>query len=1120
MKRKRKSVDTDQPHKHRRLEVDSTLSTRLLAQYYPHVSTLRTYLCSKLSGSKKRARTVAQYGRDANRAAHVRAANYDVLVTRLLDTTLVGEFQPTDEVDVNSVERDIVTYTQQVGEDSTTEISPTQGAFQQAEIVSFVLWKLFSKPRNHRRVSHLLCRGYQRSATASDGVALIPVPSIPGVVSNGQKSYSDTLRQPPWNALPALLGRKAESVISNMLIDCGIFVPVGKTSNLLQLSGVPMSELKALRLNKPRAALNAQSANSKSPATLSSRRGLSEIRFVRHRMFYARTATTSKGQPRMGLSHGHVLNRLRDISDEAQTLHCTKYMFPRQFGLHNVFDSRTDPLETAQPFNDYTLRDREIATAGVLAWRERYPDVTPRVQNKPMSVPKRLRGAAVELVRRLRKKHLICPYYALLQHYCPRRESFINSHSTMQCASTTAEVSSYCCAITKQVFPRDLWGDAVLGRDNERSITRKIDQFVRLRRYENMSMHDVMQGISLNDVEWLVPPGVDREAKVSRTDLHKRRELMCELLYYLFDSFLIPLIRGTFHVTESSVHRNQLFYFRHDTWKALTEPILGTLKVDMVEECSEAAAKGILAQRSLGVSQIRLLPKEKGMRPIINLRRRMQRLKQGQVVLGRSINSLLTPSFCVLNYEKSKDHTLLQSALFSIDDIFPRLQAYRSRIAQQLDDGKPLYFAKVDVQSCFDTIPQDRLMALVRSVISNDEYSIAKHARAKLVGGYNTETPGFGAKPSWKFLSKANASDASHNLEAESLVDAANGRTNSVYVDGTIQKRESRKSILDTLDEHVRANLIRIGKRYYRQKEGIAQGSIVSSLLCSYLYAELERTALDFLSNSNTILLRLIDDFLVISTNKHVAKRFLQVMHAGIPEFGVRVKPEKTRANFEFDVDGSMGIELLPQHTDFPYCGNTINTVTLDIRKDRERRLQSNMADSITVEYSSLPGQAFYRKIVGAVRLQMHAMLFSTEFNSLATVHGNIYHAFIEVAHKCYHYVTALKGGKRPGDALVIRTVDDSIKLACVLIKSCKSSGVHYECSVGQGQTRWLACTAFCNIFRRRQTKFHGTLRWLDGQLKRDRVRRQRRQLETVTNQYERAFGRTRRLIDGSSMSS
>jgi telomerase reverse transcriptase len=42
--------------------------------------------------------------------------------------------------------------------------------------------------------------------------------------------------------------------------------------------------------------------------------------------------------------------------------------------------------------------------------------------------------------------------------------------------------------------------------------------------------------------------------------------------------------------------------------------------------------------------------------------------------------------------------------------MLPKLAAFKNFLRDQQLDEKQLYFAKVDVQSCFDTIPQSRLL--------------------------------------------------------------------------------------------------------------------------------------------------------------------------------------------------------------------------------------------------------------------------------------------------------------------------------------------------------------------------------------------------------------------------
>lgn len=92
-----------------------------------------------------------------------------------------------------------------------------------------------------------------------------------------------------------------------------------------------------------------------------------------------------------------------------------EYIFPRQFGLHNVFISAIDPKETVQPFKDYTLREHEISEV-----ERRYQGENgPGPHTGKRHLPKRLRGATFDLVKKLQKNHSRCSYHQLLKHYCP-----------------------------------------------------------------------------------------------------------------------------------------------------------------------------------------------------------------------------------------------------------------------------------------------------------------------------------------------------------------------------------------------------------------------------------------------------------------------------------------------------------------------------------------------------------------------------------------------------------------------------------------------------------------------------------------------------------------------------
>jgi telomerase reverse transcriptase len=309
--------------------------------------------------------------------------------------------------------------------------------------------------------------------------------------------------------------------------------------------------------------------------------------------------------------------------------------------------------------------------------------------------------------------------------------------------------------------------------------------------------------------------------------------------------------------------------------------------------------------------------------------------------------------------------------MFSVGDLYLKLKSFQSSMQST---PRPLYFAKVDVKAAFDTIPQDSVLQLMSSVPSEEEYRIAKHVAMKPSGGSH-EGDGK-SKPihKWTALAKPVDDVKLFNDELESKL--AVERRDTVFVENVVSQVRDTDDLLRLLAEHIKYNMVKIGKKYYRQKEGIPQGSVLSSLLCNYFYADLEMRHLHFLDNDGSLLLRLIDDFLLITTEPSHAKKFLQIMHDGLPEYGVRVNPDKTLVNFEATINGKKVPRLVGSRK-FPYCGSFIDTKTLNLSKDRDRNKSISMCihlfneilltriaitDSLTVEYSRIPGRTFHRK--------------------------------------------------------------------------------------------------------------------------------------------------------------
>lgn len=96
--------------------------------------------------------------------------------------------------------------------------------------------------------------------------------------------------------------------------------------------------------------------------------------------------------------------------------------------------------------------------------------------------------------------------------------------------------------------------------------------------------------------------------------------------------------------------------------------------------------------------------------------------------------------------------------------MFSELQAFRAELAQAGLSDQPLYIVKVDVQAAFDNIPQDAIQQLVQSLLSEDHYSVVRHAEIKPPDSHGAHNADAVFKPMKKFCAQATAGQSAGSL--------------------------------------------------------------------------------------------------------------------------------------------------------------------------------------------------------------------------------------------------------------------------------------------------------------------------------------------------------------------
>lgn len=906
-----------------------------------------------------------------------------------------------------------------------------------------------------------------------------------GIVQDSTGTHIDHFKRSPWLELHGILDQKATAVLMDLLLDHSVFFKIGiGKNNYQQMSGGPIHELtRTMTPVSQKTRITAQL-----PALS---RQLGNIKLARHRTLYAMPEVRKSGQVRFGLGYSHALNRYSTRDCHEHDIVLLKYLFPRQFRLHNVFDDRHRVGNSKQATKDYTYRETEI-----------------RLSSRK-SIPRRLRGQIVKMVQRIRRNHSTTQYAQLLAHYChipvvTGLESGVRAlaedghtifrsqhdrgdtvHAGEASAPTVSEdesvdtsllpfvtpassVAAFCIAALGQILPRDALGRGPAGANNVGVVQRHIYEFVTARKTESTTMHELVQGLNLKSISWLTCPHLKPDQRLSRSDQFKRQELMSEFIFYLFDSLLVPLIATNFYVTESGVHKNKLLYFRHDVWRRLSRPHIDMLTSTTLSPIARADVSTATSS-SLGLGSVRLVPKEKGCRPITNLQQSSIKSVNGRRVVHASVNTRLQSLFNIFNYERGPDHAIFHVHSFSWRHIHQKLTAFRSRVRQS--GRQRLYFVKTDIQSAFQSIPQPRLLEVVKPIFRHEAYS--NHTRVE--GKLGTTLGDSMARPQYvyrRFAKAARGPSQMADMEWTSLPPVHD----SVYLDLGRRQDTTAQEARETLDRHVRDSLVRIDGQVCRQVEGIPQGSKISSLLCTFFYNHFERHRLPFLNEDESLLLRVVDDFLLITTNPRQAEGFLHALTDGDGEYGITMHLDKCLVNFDTVVHDTQ-VPKLSITRWFPFCGLLIDTQSLQISKDRMAK-DNTVSNALTVDRHGRAAAVFHRRTLGALKNQLLPILLDRDVNDADQVVRSLVQCLQVTSMKMHQHFVNLARDKRPSPAIVIAVVKSMIALADRAVNRAHS---HPHRHWSHGHVSCIASMAIASVLARKNTHYQGVLTWLQA---------------------------------------
>jgi len=904
-------------------------------------------------------------------------------------------------------------------------------------LIDDVIWTLVQRrdkekltPWKQRRLqntneSNLLCQGYVVGEPHTSTASASHFP----LVLTRLNSNVDFLKS---SAIFRLLHlRLGDDVLRTMLLDCSTFVPLvseeeprdKKDWNWMQISGPPVSPFRP-----PKHLLD-------HTQTLP--------RMLRRSLLFSDCY-----MPHVGFGRNHVLQ-----SGSAYRL------------LNSLLGEITGDSYDAIPFQN----------AGLERWSV--------LVKKKLSEDAPVFAELLDLSQEILKSHNKTDYHRLLDRYCPLHEPLMDpSNSDVNLLAKIAtngftpqtRVTSWIRTICSRAL-KPLWN--AIGKPNEECVfDTLIPMYVNLRRDEHIANKTIMNGLKLSKCSVVSKVASfttlcgrhDGKDKASSGDHERAKLVLLSMLRWVFSTFLSSIIKSAFYMTTTEFSGKDIYFYRRPLWTKFRSLALKKLGTKQYQEVT--AHETLRRVSRLGLSSLRLLPKETGVRPIATLCK--QEAKSIIKTVGKdsskkteanwSTNTVLSDTFAVLSFEHERKHDSFGCGLAGLHYFYPKYREFLIRRGQQ-NPRCALYFGSVDIAHCFDSIEQDYLIDLIRSILCESEYMVQKHQSLN-------------ASKSAGRIIKKTKKEGQLLQEYSSMYSTAVEKTKQskqqVLVGGVLCSSSRSHDILSLLAHHVRNHVVvakgRFGQRFLSQTTGIPQGSVLSTLLCNFYFGRLEEDMFDLNIESPfepcDLLARMVDDFVFVSHKKPQVERFMQLVQRGVPDLGVQINQRKTKLSLNV-VAGDTQSGQEDQHL-FPWCGMLFDCHTGETRIDYSRLVKRELLESFTIERAVEEGSHLLVQMKSFIHPRCIPILFDSKINSKKLQHLNMFQLMLYAAMKTWKLIK--QSTLHTGKALVQQNIPSLSEFAIALIQNrMRAIGVpRATTALTRVEVQKLTHVAFSDVFQ------------------------------------------------------
>ena len=513
------------------------------------------------------------------------------------------------------------------------------------------------------------------------------------------------------------------------------------------------------------------------------------------------------------------------------------------------------------------------------------------------------------------------------------RKKIIKTHLDNQVPVN--DVIKFVILILEKLIPQKMYGS----KKNKSLIFSSISHMLRLPINDKIFIEDILKKIQLKKITWLGYPTISN----SKDQFLESSEYLEKFLNWYLKILVPHILIYFFYCTEVS-SGIEVLYFKRENWIDMITPFRDWYFSKYLIENLICRNHSSYSLSEFNHSRLRIIPKKANnqFRMICVPNKGADDL-ENRIFLANK-RKVIIPVQAILNHIRLKRKTTFEK-ISSTMQISGTLKNFKDKLLKKYETIPVLHFMKFDIESCYDSIPRRKLVDVLTKILDKEEDFLVR--------------------------TKGRFNPFSGVFSTNEVVNGIDRKSNkNISFDKGSAKYLTAADVLSVVKDEIFRTVVWMNDRCYLRKDGLFQGSSLSGLLVDILYDDMLLYYKEFnpIKNEDTLILRLADDFLIVSTSGSQIEYIRKLVKTGFKEYNAHVNVNK------IIVESSQQ----SQNKNMQFCGLDISIEKLEIWKD---------IDTLNVtRITSLSSKRIFTQLEWFFNLRLQHNTIDCDLNSFETI--------------------------------------------------------------------------------------------------------------------------------------